>query len=186
MPAAYEQLLELPASLGLKLGQAFTLSPQLNIPQALLDQVRWSPAAGLSCTDCLSPTVQLYEAKEYTLEATDLFGCTSVFEIRIQVDDEIDLYIPSAFSPNGDQHNDYFTVYANTFQVERVADFKVFDRWGGLLFQQQNFPPNSERIGWDGTSNGYELDPGLYAYYVEVVLRSGERKALSGAVQLIR
>ena len=94
--------------------------------------------------------------------------------------------MPTAFSPNGDYINDRFTVYANTFQVKEIASFKIFDRWGGLLFERKNFPPNDEASGWDGASRGQPLNSGVYVYALEVELLNGGRQVVGGHVVLMR
>jgi gliding motility-associated-like protein len=186
MPVAYRSIADLPAVLELKIGRTHRLEPQLNIPEHLIANLRWLPAAGLSCVDCLYPELLILAEGVYTLRITDVFGCSSEISTTIRISDEVDIYIPNAFSPNADQHNDRFTVYANTQQVQHIKRFLVFDRWGGLLFQQEYFLPNDETVGWDGTARGQPLDPGIYTYMVEVQLATGRVKLLHGQVLLIR
>ncbi len=62
----------------------------------------------------------------------------------------MDVYIPNAFSPNGDNRNDYFLLYPTNY-VRKVNRFEVYDRWSGVLFRRTDFLPNEEQLGWDGT-----------------------------------
>ncbi|MCB9266143.1 MAG: choice-of-anchor L domain-containing protein [Lewinellaceae bacterium] len=187
MPATYEgAMITLPAQMEASLGRTTVIRPQLQIPESLIGTIRWAPATGLSCTDCLFPELLPFEDNTYTLRVVDIYGCTSEASVRIRVNDEAAIFVPSAFSPNGDHINDRFTVYANTFQVERIASFRVFDRWGGLLFERRNFPPNHEPSGWDGTTKGQMLDPGVYTYMVEAILLNGARQTKGGNVLLMR
>ncbi|MFQ5584854.1 MAG: gliding motility-associated C-terminal domain-containing protein, partial [Calditrichia bacterium] len=71
------------------------------------------------------------------------------------------VYLPNVFSPNGDGVNDYFFVQASP-QVERVISLKIFDRWGGLIFEATNFTPNDRGYGWDGSFNNKKIDIGVY------------------------
>ena len=186
MPVAYQQIVDFPGVQEFKIGRQYRLEPRLNIPESLIANLRWTPAAGLSCVDCLYPEITASEPTVYTLRITDIFGCSSEASTAIRISDEVDIYIPNAFSPNGDQHNDRFTIYANTLQVGRIKRFLVFDRWGGLLYQKDNFMPNDETAGWDGTARGKLLDPGIYIYMVEAVLLSGKEQLVSGQVMLLR
>ena len=79
------------------------------------------------------------------------------------------IYIPNAFSPNGDGINDFFEIYTKDIEL---IDFKVFDRWGGLRFDSSV----SNTLSWDGKSSGEYMQPGIYAFRVEYLdLYSGIR-----------
>ena len=186
MPASYEQMIVLPETMEASLGRRVLLQPQLNIPESLIGTIRWAPADGLSCTDCLWPELLPTEDNTYTLRVVDIYGCSAEASIYIQVNNEAAIFVPTAFSPNGDYINDRFTVYANTFQVKEIASFKIFDRWGGLLFERKNFPPNDEASGWDGASRGQPLNSGVYVYALEVELLNGGRQVVGGHVVLMR
>ena len=69
---------------------------------------------------------------------TDENGCSSEGSVTIIVNAEHEVYVPNAFSPNGDGYNDSFTVFAddNVLQVRRMA---VFERWGGQVFWRKTF-----------------------------------------------
>jgi gliding motility-associated-like protein len=186
MPAAYERVAELPENLQLKLGLDYQLEASLNIPLELVTNIAWSPAIGLSCTDCLNPTLQATQSQLYTLTVEDVFGCVGTVQVLVEVDNSVDVYFPNIFSPNDDRVNDLFTVYANERQVEEVLDFVVYNRWGGLMYQRKNFAPNQERAGWDGTFLGQPMDPGIYTYAVRLLLRSGAQRTYTGDLLLIR
>ncbi|MCB9299059.1 MAG: choice-of-anchor L domain-containing protein [Lewinellaceae bacterium] len=186
MPEAYGQMVVLPEVLELKLGRLYELAPLLHISEPLIANLRWTPSVNLSCTDCLMPELLPIEENVYTIRITDVFGCSAEASVSIRINDEIDIFIPNAFSPNGDAANDRFTVYANTFQVKEISNFLIFDRWGGLLYKKAHFPPNDESAGWDGQCKGLALDPGVYTYMVEVELHSGNHKVFSGNVMLLR
>ncbi len=185
-PAVYERIADLPAMMELKLGLADTLQPQYNIPFNLISSIRWSPANGLSCTDCPFPAVQITQPATYTLRVVDLYGCSTELTIALTIDESVDIYVPTAFSPNGDQVNDRLNIYANTSQVEKVLVFRVFDRWGGLMFENENFPPNREQLGWDGTFRGQLMGTGVYTYMAILELTSGARQKIGGHVLLMQ
>ncbi len=186
MPPVYDQMVELPPTLELKLSDFYNLTPVLNIPPELVDSIRWSPAVGLSCADCLHPEIEAVQEVTYTIQITDIFGCTGQASVRIQLNRSLDVFIPSAFSPNGDGVNDRLTVFANRRQVSRVVSFKVFDRWGNQVFAAHDLLPNDEQSGWDGTIGAQISNAGLFVYVAEVELVDNTRTLLKGQVMLVR
>ena len=186
MPQAYGQMVTLPEELELKLGRNYRLEPAISLPESLIANIRWTPTANLSCFDCLSPELLALEEHVYTIRITDAFGCSAEASVAIRINPDIDLYVPTAFSPNGDGNNERFTLYANTYQAREVIRFQVYDRWGGLLFENEHFLPNDEAEGWDGTAKGQAAGPGVYTYWAEVELITGDKKIVAGHVVLLR
>ncbi|GGH15836.1 gliding motility-associated C-terminal domain-containing protein [Mucilaginibacter phyllosphaerae] len=88
------------------------------------------------------------------------------------------IFVPNAFTPNGDGNNDILYVYGNTIQK---LSFSVYDQWGEQQFRSTNL--NS---GWDGTYKGKAQPVGVYVYYVEITLNSGQVVKKKGTVTLIR
>ncbi|MEI6411351.1 MAG: PKD domain-containing protein, partial [Bacteroidota bacterium] len=89
------------------------------------------------------------------------------------------IFIPTAFSPNGDNFNDYFIVRgANITELE----FIVWNRWGEIVYRTTDL--NAQ--GWDGTQNGKELTPDAYAWYCKVKCGSGAEFISKGDVTLLK
>jgi len=88
------------------------------------------------------------------------------------------IFIPNAFTPNGDGNNDVLYVYGNTIQK---LTFSVYDQWGELQFRTTN-----KAAGWDGTYKGHAQPVGVYVYYAEVTLDNGQVVKKKGTVTLIR
>jgi len=152
----------------------------------------WSPAQGLSCTDCSSTFATPDFTTSYTITAS-LNGCldTAISRIIVSSDTVViprdscvtSLYMPNAFTPNGDGVNDYFLVYGNGIEEMHL---RIFDRWGNFLFESFN-----KNVGWDGTYRGELLRPDVFVYQIEVRFCDGSRlTGLSdykkGSVTLIR
>jgi gliding motility-associated-like protein len=91
-----------------------------------------------------------------------------------------DYSLPNAFSPNGDGHNDLFTLHGWSNCVSDF-NFVVFDRWGEKVFETDN-PAKA----WDGTFRGQALDPGVYIYYLNAETSAGEKKNKKGNISLIK
>ena len=70
--------------------------------------------------------------------------------------------------------------------VAEVTQFKIFDRWGNLLFDEGPFIPNDPQFGWDGTFQGQEMNSGVYVFFAEVEFVDGRTEYFEGDVLLMR
>lgn len=187
MPALYpDGMASLPGPINLPLGITSPVEWELYVPENLLASIAWQPAEQLSCADCLDPELTARQSGVVELYLEDIFGCTQQLQAELLVEDRVDVFLPNAFSPNGDDNNDAWYLFGNTLQIERIEELLIFDRWGNMVFQASDWPINSERHGWDGTFRGQPLDPGVYAYSVRFRLVNGELRTLGGDVLLLR
>jgi len=92
-----------------------------------------------------------------------------------------ELFIPNAFSPNNDGHNDRLRVLGNANKIE----FKVFDRWGEMVYSYTG-GEMSAGTGWDGTYKGKQLDNAVFVYFAKVTLPDGKEVEMKGNVSLIK
>ncbi|HFA50174.1 MAG TPA: gliding motility-associated C-terminal domain-containing protein [Bacteroidetes bacterium] len=97
-----------------------------------------------------------------------------------------DIYVPNAFSPNGDGINDIFQIYAGGNGIAKVNSFRIFSRWGESVFEYFDFQPNDPQFGWDGKHKGQEMNPAVFAWFAEVELIDGDVRLLKGDVTLLR
>ncbi|MCO6476569.1 MAG: gliding motility-associated C-terminal domain-containing protein [Phaeodactylibacter sp.] len=116
---------------------------------------------------------------------TDSLGCKAEAEITVFVRRHEGIYVPNAFSPNEDGRNDRFAPYSDA-SVESVESFRIYNRWGALLFERTNFRPNDESLGWDGKVNGQPAPPGAYVYQLIARRLDGRTVPLEGEVMLMR
>ncbi|TVR77599.1 MAG: hypothetical protein EA412_10615 [Chitinophagaceae bacterium] len=117
---------------------------------------------------------------EYTLDIADI-AVTENLESRSNIfciDQESIIYMPNAFVPGGTNNR---LVPVITFNRHQSYEFKVFDRWGKVLFQTNNI-----NVGWDGTASGSDLPLGGYAYVVRLVKENGDVYEKKGTVVLVR
>ncbi len=150
----------------------------------LQNAISWNTVdTTISCLDCLNPTVTPSQPTLYIITVTDEFGCVnsdSVLLLVNQVCNDDIVFVPTAFTPNGDGSNDY--LYARMFGAKELMFFRIFDRWGKLLFETNN--PN---IGWDGINRDNEkLITGVYVYAIEAVCFNGEKVIKTGNVTLLK
>ncbi len=112
-------------------------------------------------------------------------GCDSIFVLVLDIRKRGQVYIPNAFSPNGDGVNDRFVVYASP-EIKLIRRLAIFDRWGELVFEQRDFPPNENIYGWDGYFKGQPAGPAVFACVVEWEDGEGDTHVLSGDATLVR
>ncbi len=150
-----------------------------------IETYAWTPAAGLSCTDCPNPTAKPDASIAYTLTVTDDRGCRTSERVFISVVVIRNVFAPTAFSPNGDGVNDAFTLFADQ-RLSRINRFVVFDRWGNQVYIANNQQPNSPTLSWDGNFNGRAAQEGVYVWMAEVEYADQVTEVLSGDVTLVR
>jgi gliding motility-associated-like protein len=136
--------------------------------------------------DCEAIWVTPGVSNIYKLKVTDENGCVGKDEIKITVDKPRGVYVPTGFSPNGDLENDLLVVHGKSRQVTRIRTFKLFDRWGELIYEDQNFSVNDITRGWDGTFRGQPCDPAVFVWVLEAEYLDGRIELLNGNVTLIR
>jgi large repetitive protein len=170
----------------IQLGDDYQINALVNIPEEEIDTIIWSPIEGLSCTDCLDPTVEIHDFSVYTVTVINQNGCVDTDQIILRVQKDRDVYIPNIFSPNNDGPNDIFMIFAGGNQIKEITSFQVFDRWGELVFEDHNFQPNNPAHGWDGKLRGEEVNSGVFVYWARVEFIDGEFLIFKGDVTLAR
>jgi gliding motility-associated-like protein len=146
-----------------------------------LDSYSWSPANGLSDPTMQQTNAVVNQTTIYTLTVTD-GACTrsDTTEVKIYevICDDPYVFIPNAFSPNGDNEND--VLYVRGIWIEKMI-FRIFDRWGELVFESTEVAN-----GWDGSFRGKKLDPDVYDFYLDVTCVGGLKSITKGNVTLMK
>jgi gliding motility-associated-like protein len=119
--------------------------------------------------------------KDFFFKTTQ--GCDSVVHLQLRTIFQ-KVFIPNAFSPNGDGINDFFSIFANE-DTKIIHQLNIYDRWGELIFIKKDFAPNQESLGWDGTFRGKKSMLGVYTYWAEVEFLDGKKKFFKGDLTLI-
>lgn len=146
---------------------------------------RWTPTAGLADSLNLSTWAAPLRTTIYRLTVEDEDGCTATDVITVKVDLTNRVYLPNVFKPDAPGINSTLTVFGGP-EVALIRSMRVYDRWGGLMFERFDFKPNDPTAGWDGFWRGKEVAPGVYLYVVEVEYRSGETEIFEGDATIIR
>ena len=132
----------------------------------------WTPDIALTCDTCYDPVATPPVNTTYKVTVTSIYGCTSVDSTAIGLTcDQSEVFIPNSFTPNGDGVNDRFWVSAKGISL--IKNFYVFNRWGQVVFEAHNIPPNNAGYGWDGTFKGLVLEPDVFVYTVDAVCELG-------------
>ena len=146
-----------------------------------LPNYSWSPTTGLSSPNSQETNALIQESTIFTLTVSDGI-CTRSDTVQIKVYEiiceEPYVFIPNAFSPNGDDNND--VLFVRGIFIEKMI-FRIFDRWGELVFESEN-----PQIGWDGTFRGKKLDPDVYDFYLDVTCYNGLKSITKGNVTLMK
>ncbi|HSF45603.1 MAG TPA: T9SS type B sorting domain-containing protein [Chitinophagaceae bacterium] len=109
---------------------------------------------------------------------------TVCIKSAVRACDKIRVFIPTAFTPNGDQLNDMF--YPLGPDPALVKSLRVFNRWGQIIFEKTNFPLNNKQFAWDGRFNGLLQPSGLYPYKMILNCNEGKGLEFKGTVTLMR
>ncbi len=180
-------ILEYPETMVVELGDSVQIEYEAFQSSLPLDTVFWTPLTYLSFgSDLLQPWVRPITSQEYVVGVFDVNGCPATATIYIEVDKNLNVYIPNIFSPNYDGFNDFFQVYTGK-GVKAIRSMRIFDRWGELLYERTNLPAQPvEYEGWDGTYRGKIASSGVYVYIIEVEFEDGEVLLFRGDVTLVR
>lgn len=163
-------------------GQSVPLTAVVN---QTANTFRWTPAYGLSCSDCPDPVATPEQTTLYQIIINENETCSAVDSVLIRVIQQLNLFLPNAFTPNGDGVNDFIKIYGNTELIYSLH-WLIFDRWGEKVFEASDLA--QALVGWDGTYHGRLLDPGVFTYHLKVTYKNGiadpvEKK---GSLTLIR
>lgn len=150
----------------------------------------WSPDTYLSCTNCVSPDLDLScehedcmsfpETIEYTVLMQDSLGCfknDTTIQFSIILDTKIGM--PEAFTPNNDGKNDI--AYVRGWGIREFVEVKIYNRWGQLVFESDDMAK-----GWDGTFNGEPQSMDTYAYTIKAIGMDDKEIFVKGYISLLR
>ena len=103
----------------------------------------------------------------------------------IFVSEDLPVYIPNAFSPNGDGNNDHFIIYGDNNSI-KIPLLQIFDRWGNMVFEAKDFRPNDPKFGWDGMFEGRFMNAQVLVWKAEIELFDGRVETITGDLTLVR
>ena len=173
-----------PPTVEVELGQTVQMMSSVSLSSTYT--LSWQPEEAFSCAGCPAPVLQPRYSGIYQLFATDIpTGCTdsAAVQVRVQLCDNA--FVPNAFSPNSDEVNDRLGVFTeNCFT--RLISWRIFDRWGELVYEAKEQPLDGSFTGWDGQVNGQPAAQGVYGYQLILERTNGMQKEIRGDVVLLR
>jgi gliding motility-associated-like protein len=144
----------------------------------------WTPSGSLDDATSPNPVATPDTTTTYTLTLADplLPQCRIADTVTVKVIeihcDEPYIFIPDAFTPNGDKDND--TLYVRGTEIREMF-FTIYNRWGEKVFETKD-----QTIGWDGIYKGMKADPGVFVYYLDVTCVDDQKFFKKGNITLIR
>jgi|GEM_PF-2477573 len=150
---------------------SWTIHPNTN------GTLNWKPDPSLSCTSCASSILSPASTTTYQLSAIK-DGCSISESFSVTVNKGFYLYIPNAFSPNGDNTNDLFRVKTNATGSFSLA---IYNRYGQLIFNS-----HEPGVGWDGTFHGLPQPAGAYTYVLQYKDMNGRNEIKKKSLLLVR
>ena len=183
IPAPAPQLFIQPDEAIVRLGDSILLN---GLTDANVDSLFWSVAGvALPTANDLQIWAGPLESTVYNLWVRDQTGCILEAEILVQVDRNVPIFQPTAFSPNGDGVNDVFLLYYGD-GVSQLEDFQIFNRWGDIVHDVGGvLDLSTTSWGWDGRQGTRTLNPGVFVYSVRVTYLDGRQEIVSGEVTLV-
>jgi gliding motility-associated-like protein len=139
----------------------------------------WAPGDFLNNPSIANPVATLPKDQTYILTVKNDNGCQAKDTINIKVFEHLDIYVPSAFTPNGDGRNDVLHIIAPG--LKELLYFRVYSRWGQTVFDTRDLLRS-----WDGKINGQLPQTGVYVWIMKGVNYLGNVVERKGTVTLIR
>jgi gliding motility-associated-like protein len=162
------------------------LTPEISFTNTSIgaNEYLWN-FAGLGTSDEVNPSFSFPQENgglyNVCLAVTSEHGCMDTVCHLVEILDEFLLYVPNAFTPNGDGTNDIFLPVIQGEEPDSYV-LLVFNRWGEVIFQS-----NNKNIGWDGTHNGQKAKEDVYVWKIQAKkLLNEEVKEKVGHVTLLR
>ena len=155
---------------------------QLTATQNQVYAYNWIPVDLVSNATIFNPTSSPIQTTLYTVSINDRNNCKNEDTVSVRVldytCDKSQIFIPSAFSPNGDGVNDVFLVRST---ILKSAYLLIYDRWGNQVFETKDI-----NAGWNGTYKNQIVQLETYGYYFEGECFQGEKITLKGNVILVK
>ncbi|WP_020538983.1 choice-of-anchor L domain-containing protein [Lewinella cohaerens] len=180
-----EIMIDLGGNREVRFGDTIRVTPDISSDLPIIT-LEWSPydSTWLSCPDCGSQEVFTNVQRDLFLTVVDENGCTSKAWIQIRVSKDFPVAVPTGFTPNGDGVNDRLLVHG--LPGIEVVSYRIWDRWGEMLFEDAGFPVNDPTRGWDGNFRDDAVNGGVYLWQVEVRFPDDRTELFSGQTTLIR
>ena len=175
-------VVELGPNMEVNVGFPYQLKPTLS---ADVTTIQWSPSLGLNCTTCPEPLATPRQTITYKIQVANEGQCIAEDNITLfTVCKGENMFLPNTFSPNGDGFNETF--YPRGRGLATVKAFRIYNRWGEVVFEGGSFSVNDRTKGWNGLYKGKQAPSDVYVYIIEVICDNGTSLTFKGDVTLLR
>lgn len=184
VPSPPPLVLSMPADAEVQLGDSLEIKVLASGLEPLT--FHWADSFYLSCHNCPNPVSKPLSNVLYSLTVTDKNGCTAFDQLQITLQYIVDVFVPNIFSPfaASDQNSRFDLSFGPA--AKNIRLMRVFDRWGGLLYEIEDVMPNDNSRAWDGKRDGKVVLPGVYTWMLWVELADGTTRKYQGDVTIIR
>lgn len=165
-----------------KLGDSLQLQAISNITE---QTVLWSPSENIACPSCLLTAARPVNDTEYEVTVVSTDRCETKARIKVTVDKIRSFVISNVFTPNNDGVNDFITYYAGN-DVKKVLSFRIYDRWGNLVWTSSSDSHGISEIDWDGNFRGQKVMTGIYTWICDVEYIDAVIRQYKGSLTILR
>jgi hypothetical protein len=151
-----------------------------------ISDISWTPAFDITCVNdaCQTITIAPVADQSYNVVVTDANGCSAEDDLFVSVNTRRRVAFPNIFRP-GSANNGTFQIGVGN-GVENINYCNIYDRWGNLVWRQENYLPEDISIGgWDGTYRGKEASDGVYTVLASITFSDGVTLTFTESLTLI-
>lgn len=141
----------------------------------------WMSSDTLPCDTCQANIVTPIQPTYYTVSVSDTNGCKNKDSVLVSIltEEDIFIFIPNSFSPNGDNKNDEFEIVTSGV---KESVLKIFNKWGKLVFETKDLSES-----WDGRNKkGWPLEEDLYVYLIKGKYLDDKPFTQTGNITLVK
>jgi gliding motility-associated-like protein len=149
---------------------------------------KWTPSSFLQCDTCPITWAKPNKPTQYQVEVVEKDSkCRKTGNVNINTKSDCPLFVPTAFSPNGDNINDTWTIYTSGC-VKKIVRLAVFNRWGNMIFTKNDIAVNTNQNieVWDGLINGKAIDIDIFVYFIEAEYTNGRKEIIGGDFSVVK
>lgn len=177
-------LISIGADTAVQAGVQFMLVPNSNKLESIRNW-KWTGNAIFTCDNCQTTIAKVSNDADIICSATNIYGCNITDTISIKTFcPNSEIFIPNAFSPDGDGINDILFVQGTGIKL--IKSFRIYSRWGELVFEKTNFLPGDPSNGWDGKVRGKPAAQDIFVYICEVLCEKGIPATFKGNVAVLK
>jgi gliding motility-associated-like protein len=166
------------ADTGIFINQSIPLFAK-DVNNSNFNSFTWTPSYGLNNANIQNPIAIIDKNIEYVVIATNSYGCSSIDTIKIEVYKDVEIFVPTIFTPNNDNLNDFLKPIPRG--IKELKYFTIYNRYG-----QQVFSTSNSAKGWDGKFGTLPQNLGSYIWYAEGIDFKNNIVKRKGTVTLIR